>query len=130
MPVLRVKPAIRLAVAVAVLAAAAPAVRAEPPKSVRVIQITRDNAERSAAAIAAAKSPFIGAPPRGKRVRSTPDWRNARAEAPGHDIDVAQQEGRLPARSAADASDRAVVRIVKPGKAGPQVETWLVPRGR
>ena len=116
-----------LTVALAALGATAPRARAEPLQPVRTIEITKENAERSAAAIAAAKNPFIGAPPPGIIVRRESDWRNARAQAPDSEADV---ESPVPAQLTANASDRAVVQIIKPGKTGPVVENWVVPRGR
>lgn len=56
----------------------APNANADPQKPVRVIEISRENAERSAQIIAASKSAFIGMPP-ATAVRST-DWRNAGAQ--------------------------------------------------
>jgi hypothetical protein len=136
-PVLCSIGAMRLAVAIIALVALECAAQAEPPKPVRVIAITKENAEKSAAAIAAGKSPFIGVPPRGKVMRTEPDWRNARAALPvseGKDggpddqATLARLDGSSAEGSSDVAPDRAQVQIIKPGKAGPIVETRIVPR--
>ena len=119
--------AMRVTVAIAALAAG-PMAHGESSTPVRTIEITRENAERSAAAIAASRSPFIGAPPPGKTIRSTSDWQNARAQAPANDAKAARQGDPLSARLTTIAQDRAVVQVIKPGKTGLDVETSVVPR--
>lgn len=109
----------------------APLAKADPAKPVRVIPITKENAERSAAAMSAAKSPFIGAPPPGRIVRTPSDWRNSRAQSLDNTADAAPQVERAdrPAPDLhEDAADRAMVRIIKGSKTGLVVETRIVPR--
>lgn len=68
----------RIIFAILTLFAFAPNAKADPQKPVRVIEISRENAERSAQIIAASKSAFIGMPP-ATVVRSGSDLRNASA---------------------------------------------------
>jgi hypothetical protein len=126
------EPKMRLIMAVVLLAALSLAAKADP-KPVRVIEITKDNAARSAAAIAAAKSPYIGMQPPGRTVRANSEWRNARAElAENHShlarADVSRPDDVIGESVAVDASDRARVQIITPGKTGPVAKTYLVPR--
>src|SRR6478736_1683927 len=96
-----------LAVITSVTAAMTVETKAEEAKPVRVIEITRANAEASAALLAAAKNPTIGMPPQGRMVKeasadtaalTSPDRiRNARAElvAPPAAIEQVQPRPRV-----------------------------------
>lgn len=135
--VLRKIAALRLTIAIVTLAAAAPLAKADPSEPVRIIAITKENAERSAAAMSAAKSPFIGMPPPGKVIRAEPDWRKARAEFSANETDAARQgdkadhvhaEASLDESNSDHAGDRARVQIITHGKAGPTVGVYFVPR--
>ena len=123
----------RLIMAVVLLAALSLAAKADP-KPIRTIEITKENAARSAAAIAAAKSPFIGMQPPGRSSTVREEWRNARAQLPDHDSHQVSPPDALPPDAlmsegvAVDASDRARVQIITPGKSGPVVKTYIVPR--
>lgn len=101
--------------------------------TIRVIEITRDSAERSAAALRAANSPFIGMPPQGKRVdRRLSDWQDAHAGIPRSKGKVARKDDRMKAAARVrlpEKSDAAVVEIVTRGKGEPVLKTYLVPRG-
>ena len=118
----------RLAFATVLLAALISAAKADPPKSVRVIEITRENAEKSAQAIAAAKNPLIGMPP--ARTIFAVEARDTRAEVTERTAQakIVPVDDLMVAQSPTDGSDRARVQIIKPGKTGPVVETFLVPR--
>jgi hypothetical protein len=123
----------RFIVALLAVTALAPSAKADPDKPVRVIEITRENAERSAQIIASSKSALIGMPPAGKSVRTvSDDRRNARAQARERNASARQvlpkvmrvDDGKL----TTVAVGRAKVQITKPGQAGPIVETYLVPK--
>jgi hypothetical protein len=117
----------RLIMAVVLLAALSLAAKADP-KPIRTIEITKDNAARSAAAIAAAKSPFIGMQPPGRSRTVREEWRNARAQLPDHSHQVSRPDDLMSEDVAVDASDRARVQIITPGRTGPVVKTYIVPR--
>jgi hypothetical protein len=108
-----------------------PVANADPAKPVRIIQITKENAERSAAEMSAAKSPRIGEPPPGRIIRAPSDWRNSRAQSLDNEAAPAPQDiltDPAPATFRTEAPDQAVVQIIRPGKTGFVVETHVVPR--
>jgi hypothetical protein len=109
------------------LAPIAPSTAADPTKPVRIIQITKENADRSAAEISASKSPLIGEPPPGKIVPAPSDWRNSRAQS------LENEEASAPLNNSTDgapatSSDQAVVQVIRPGETGFVVETQVLPR--
>jgi hypothetical protein len=108
----------RLIVAVALLTAATFTARAAEP--VRVIEISKDNAARSAAIIASAKSPFIGQSPQ----ILTAAARNSRARASEAELRISHVERR----AANSPIDRALVRVITPGADALAVRSYLVPR--
>jgi hypothetical protein len=135
--ILRSTPVMRFAVAIVALTAVVPVAQADPSTQTRVIGITKENAERSAAAIAAAKSPFIGMPPPGRVIRTVSDWRNSRADLSDNEANGARKDDQAKIVGVDNAarvkfpergSDRVQVQVIKPGKAGTIVETTVVPR--
>ncbi|WP_157100166.1 hypothetical protein [Rhodoplanes sp. Z2-YC6860] len=112
----------RLIVAAALLAFVPFAANAA--EQVRVIDISKENAARSAAIIASAKSPFIGTSP---QIVST-TARNSRAQASEADVRASRSVPRTTTRTTAGSSDSALVRIITPGNDAVADRTYLVPR--
>lgn len=123
----------RAILAIIILTALSNTAFSDPLPPARVIEITKENAERSAAIIAAAKSSLIGMPPPSKTVRLEPDWKNARAESPRNRKVVHPAQKPSIAADLGDhlnSPDAVRVQIIKRGSAGIVVESHLIPKER